>query len=1239
MSATTAPAPFSPAELAALPSILRANLAALERTSAAAALRIARTPPRADLTWLETPQGPACAVHTWGPLGEGFGEPTLRYLCSQRRPVQEAHALANTINALASAALIVLGFGCGHHIAALAGKLGQSGVVVVYEPDIALLRAVLERIDCTTWLKASNTVIVLDAHDDAALSTSLIGAEPLLAMGTTVIEHQPSLALWATQSASPDAPCGTTASAATFRACFQRVMRAIRTTLVTTLAQARATIRNLTQNIDHYALGDGIAPLHNALAGRPAIVVAAGPSLARNVHLLAQPGVRERFCIIAAQTVLKPLLAAGIKPHFVCALDFAEISERFYQGLTQQETDGITLVIEPKVNPAVPSAAPLATRDAASGRAISAGMHIRCASDEFLEELLGPTLSREMGRLPSGATVAHLCHYLARYLGCDPVLLIGQDLAFTDDRYYGPNAAIAEVWAGELSEVQTLEMLQWQRLMRQRGLLRRVPARSGGDVYTDEQMATYLVQFQRDFAADAAGGLCTIDCTEGGCIKLHTEPMPLAQALRTFGPASEAQTASIADALAAACQASQTADSAAPSAQRRAAVRAQLRTLQRDCTKIADGANHAADLLGEMLTHHTDQPRVNDLIGQVYTVRDAVTKLRPAYTLVERLNQTGVFNRHRTDRTLRVSLDTDELAKQAAQIRRDQANVRAIADAASQLGTLLARAGDALDGAPKIVRETLSDLAPSPAHGERPPRVLPIVVARSSGGPLAAPAALTARFGDCSVLAATTERALTIAARTTCGPDAKPLVVVITDDPAWCRSALGPLASHAGVCILPHNGPLNHFDPSLLAAARASACDSWRAGIAGLTCYDECFPSVALLRACGQHSAAAALLIDGACPLIDIETSIALVCRYREDPASHRLTFTQAAPGLAPIVLDVGLIQQLIDNRTSAGTHSSIGGLLSYVPVAPMADPISNSMCVRIAPAMRDALCRAVMDTPARATHWLAVLSASSLCPTTVTGAQAALALAAAGTDPYHVAHADAVMLAADEVTLNLRADYIVGSEQYLTEWLAQRCTTPAASTRRITLLTDAATPRESLERTLSAIALLAATAATPCPSVQIRTDLRGGPDEAATLNALAAAHPHLHAVHVDIWATDRATLATIHNTNEQAATSWIIMRDAGLRLLRTEAATPLIVPRMRKDRRTMKQIPEFYDAAILGFGWGIIDGPPPEPAVSSTNLLLPLPLLPLGVPAIAAQRLALQAERAQVTSHQAVPA
>ena len=100
--------------------------------------------------------------------------------------------------------------------------------------------------------------------------------------------------------------------------------------------------------------------------------------------------------------------------------------------------------------------------------------------------------------------MAHLSFYLAEFLGCDPIILMGQDLGFVDGLYYKPGTAIHETWGVELGRFNTLETKEWERIVRSRTILRKIPDIHGHPMYTEEQFFVYLQQFERDFAASRA---------------------------------------------------------------------------------------------------------------------------------------------------------------------------------------------------------------------------------------------------------------------------------------------------------------------------------------------------------------------------------------------------------------------------------------------------------------------------------------------------------------------------------------------------------------------------------------------------------------------------------------------------------------------------------------------------------------------------------------------------------------
>ncbi|MEE8459870.1 MAG: 6-hydroxymethylpterin diphosphokinase MptE-like protein, partial [Phycisphaerales bacterium] len=412
------------------PSVLAANLGCLGRRNAELAAALDAVAPSHDAVFSDTPQGvPSLSVGGTA-------------LCSRHRPLDEAARLASQLDLVEHAVIVVMGFGAGYHVRAIAERLGDSGIIVVFEPDLGLLRSVLEQVDHTSWMRGTQLLFVTDALDRGTLARKLEGAESIIAQGVAFLEHPPS------RRRIGDL-------AGQFTSNFAELVTASKITFMTTLMRSVDTVRNLLLNIDHYAGGAGIVDLEQAAAGRLAITVSAGPSLHRSLDLLAKPGLRDRAVIIATQTTLRPLLAAGIRPHFVTALDFHEISKRFYEGISADDVRGVTLVAEPKAHPVILDVFP---------------GPVRCCASVFLDQLLGEH-RRPMGELPAGATVAHLAVYLARFLGCNPIAMVGQDLAFTDGLYYLPGTAIDETWAPELNPFNTMEMMQWQRIARHRAHL------------------------------------------------------------------------------------------------------------------------------------------------------------------------------------------------------------------------------------------------------------------------------------------------------------------------------------------------------------------------------------------------------------------------------------------------------------------------------------------------------------------------------------------------------------------------------------------------------------------------------------------------------------------------------------------------------------------------------------------------------------------------------------------------
>jgi len=420
----------------------------------------------------------------------------LIWLHSRYDPQREARLLAETVEPETSC-VILTGLGLGHVAKAILQRTARRSLLVVLEPDLRMIFTALHCTDLAEEIR-SGRLVFLTRDEPAHIHSHLEPHNLTIMAGTQIVTHQPSLQI------AEDFHARMTRRIAEFAA-FCRM------SLATLVTNAQVTCQNIAYNLPTYLATPPIDHLKNRFAGLPGIVVSAGPSLRKNLDLLAQAKGRAVICCV--QTVFKTLLAKDITPDFVTSLDYHEVSRRFFEGI--DDFKGVHLVAEPKATWHV--------IDAYKGP-------ISLLNNPFARLCLDDDLAARDG-LRAGATVAHLAFYLLEYMGCDPIILIGQDLAFSDGLYYAPGVSVHEVWQAEVNRYNTLEMLEWLRIARHKKILHRAADIHGRPVYTDEQMLTYLKQFERDFARSSAK---IIDATEGGLPKRGAETMTLAEAMERF---------------------------------------------------------------------------------------------------------------------------------------------------------------------------------------------------------------------------------------------------------------------------------------------------------------------------------------------------------------------------------------------------------------------------------------------------------------------------------------------------------------------------------------------------------------------------------------------------------------------------------------------------------------------------------------------------------------------------------
>lgn len=609
------------------------NMAALFRVDGRLAQRIDEVDDGAVMVEASRQGPPTVAVRV-----PGAERPV--YLHSRIDPLAEAERFAGSVQLDDDFCFVVSGFGLGHHVKALFARLKGESFLIISEPDLALLKAALGSVDLADML-ASRRCVILTSSDKAEMQARLEPYNTLMMLGTKFVSHP------ASERAAGEFH-------ATIRKLIADHMTYCRMTLVTLVANSRITCRNIANNLPRYLSTPPINVLHDRFKNCPAIVVSAGPSLRRNIDRLAE--LKGRAVIICVQTTYKTLLDRGIVPDFVTSLDYHEMSKRFFEGV--QDFSGTHLVAEPKVTWHV--------TDAYRGP-------VSLLNNDFARLLVGDELGARAG-LKAGATVAHLAFYLAVFMGCDPVVLIGQDLGYTDHVYYTPGTAMHDVWRPELNRFCTMEMKEWERIARARKILMKVKDIHGRDIYTDEQLFTYLQQFEGDFAAVPGR---VIDATEGGVRKSNTQVMSLAEVAERFcREPIPAERFAYRDQL----------KWEDPS--RLEPGRREIRSRIAEVEEMTAICRQVIKLLRELTGLLDDPPTFNRRLKEVDRLRAKVRERDRTYRMISAVSQLAELQRYSADRRLELAgVEGKERAK--GQLERDIRFVEAVIDGAGALREIL----------------------------------------------------------------------------------------------------------------------------------------------------------------------------------------------------------------------------------------------------------------------------------------------------------------------------------------------------------------------------------------------------------------------------------------------------------------------------------------------------------------------------------------------------------------------
>jgi hypothetical protein len=289
-------------------------------------------------------------------------------------------------------AYVVFGLGCGHTARAL--RAMTDAPILIYEPDPGLCRRALE------------------------VGPSDLGSFPIVCTSHDLAQ------LWQTFSGNRDNV--TLISTPGYGDLYDREDRDLREA-VTQLVQrrlvndathrirAREWISDVLENVELLRHAPCFLGLAEKYQNVPAFIVGAGPSLGKNAELLAD--ATKKGLVFAVNSSALALASRGITPQIVACMESIDLSALLSKiPYLDQVVRAFSMTAHPStmrtgkgpllpVYEALPQFAPLVSLGKANGLAV-------CGS------------------------VSTLAFALAQRLGCSPIVLVGQDLAYTDGQAY-----------------------------------------------------------------------------------------------------------------------------------------------------------------------------------------------------------------------------------------------------------------------------------------------------------------------------------------------------------------------------------------------------------------------------------------------------------------------------------------------------------------------------------------------------------------------------------------------------------------------------------------------------------------------------------------------------------------------------------------------------------------------------------------------------------------------------------
>lgn len=370
----------------------------------------------------------------------------------------------------------IYGFGIGDHIKALREKYNNK--IIVFEPNSNLY----EYIDELEWLKDEKNIEVICCEKDNLIRMVSGYINEFNFKSFEIVSLANYKQIFLEESTE-------------FFKEINEFIVGLALEVNTKLHFGKVWFENLIGSIPYIVQGTPADLYENKYKNKPAVIVSAGPSLEKNVDLLKDI---DDMLIISGGRTLPTLIDKKINPHL---LVIADTGERNYMLVKDyiDEIDTPLLFFE--------------------GSNLNIVKHHKGKKIFFsFNELIFNIADRKIKPIMTGGSVAHVMTSYAAMLGCNPIIFIGQDLAYTDDRIH------SKLTENRDGSCKYNEMIKNDDIF--------IKDVNGNTIRTSIVLNNYRIKLEKIISLNPS--ITFINATEGGASIKGTLEMKLKEALEKY---------------------------------------------------------------------------------------------------------------------------------------------------------------------------------------------------------------------------------------------------------------------------------------------------------------------------------------------------------------------------------------------------------------------------------------------------------------------------------------------------------------------------------------------------------------------------------------------------------------------------------------------------------------------------------------------------------------------------------